>query len=295
MTVIIEEEKSKEIWNRGLTLPGYSCLKESFTVELAEYRKIKPQEVKEKIKDTKKKSIKFWQDQEHKNEKSINTFYNDCPDYIYTLASLGDLYRRLIPCMIILHYMQKNNAPNKERNTVLDYGCGIGTLSSFYSSQDFKLTIADISRQFIDFSLWRYEKRQWEVNHINLNKEKLPENAYDYIISFDVFEHLANPWVHLKALSKAVKNDGMIFIVAPFGYDPYDPTHIVKDSRVLDLAPILGLQRVNYRKEINTSDKNLYVFKFRQVWFLGRILAIGIGVIFYFLRYLKNGRNRIGI
>lgn len=79
----------------------------------------------------------------------------------------------------------------EDRNkSVLDYGCGSGCgtllLSQYYQS----VTGIDVSREAIDYCRQAYPRDNLDFRVFNPSSQPYPDNSFDYIFSFQVFEHI---------------------------------------------------------------------------------------------------------
>ena len=271
-------------WHEALMLPQQNDLLHSLVTELSEYTGLDPEHVEAQCAQSLKSSAQAWQTQSRNDETSILKFYDEYADYIFEEASLNNLHRRLESCFEVLKDIRAHGG-----KTLVDYGSGIGSTALFFQAQGFQLSLADVSTPMLDFCRWRFAKRQLKANVIDLKTEHLPENAFDFIVCFDVFEHLRKPYGHLKALNRAMKTKGLLFIEACFGEDPERPMHIVRDSRVLDLAPFLGLEVMNCSSYRLLIQPSLLVFRSGQAWGVSRLLAFCMGILRYCLKAVKNG------
>lgn len=82
----------------------------------------------------------------------------------------------------------------------------------------------------------------WNLDYYNLNIENpynqeknivdditqstVPDSSYDFIYSMDTFEHITEPWLAAKEISRILKPKGIVFIVTLFSWryhpDPID-------------------------------------------------------------------------
>ena len=96
---------------------------------------------------------------------------------------------------------------NFDIKNVLDYGAGSGWFSYFLNSLKLQVTATDISTKVMQTIPLMDKKIKV------LPSESLANDSeYDLIVSFDVFEHLADPVKNLFILIKNLKNNGLVFI-----------------------------------------------------------------------------------
>ena len=263
-------------------------MRDSLVKELSEYSGLSLKQIEDLNAVRLQNAADAWQKKSRDNEKKIETFYDQYADYIFEEISLDDPYRRVHSCNEVLKWIE-----GEKELSLLDYGSGIGNMALFYCAHGFHLTLADISTPMLDFCRWRFARRGWTASFIDLKQCRLPINTYNAIICMDVVEHLYNPWKHLKRLLKALKRGGLLFIEGLFGSDIDRPMHIVKDSRVLDLSPILGLTTINCSPYRITKQPNLLVLQAKQRSDFSHHLAILFGFIRYGLKFLKNRSGRL--
>lgn len=284
----LRDRQDERCWDAALMLPGESDLRASMIRELSEYTGMTFKQIETRYASASIATAEAWEERQCEDNASVQMFYHEYSDYIFELASLDSPYRRLDSVLEILAWARVNGG-----RELLDYGAGLGAMALFFHAQGMDVTLADISTPLQELSRWRFERRGWPTRFIDLKQESLPQNAYDFVISFDVFEHLYHPWQHLKTLSNAIKPGGLLFIEAPFGVDRNNPLHIVADTRVLDLAPMLGLQTENCSPYRILTASEFFVLRSGQMWGVPRLLAILVGWIRYGLKRVKNGPQLI--
>lgn len=284
----LRDRQDERCWDAALMLPGESDLRASMIRELSEYTGMTFEQIETRYASASITTAEAWEERQCEDNASVQMFYHEYSDYIFELASLDSPYRRLDSVLEILAWARVNGG-----RELLDYGAGLGAMALFFHAQGMDVTLADISTPLQELSRWRFERRGWPTRFIDLKQESLPQSAYDFVISFDVFEHLYHPWQHLKTLSNAIKPGGLLFIEAPFGVDRNNPLHIVTDTRVLDLAPMLGLQTENCSPYRILTASEFFVLRSGQMWGVPRLLAILVGWIRYGLKRVKNGPQLI--
>lgn len=150
------------------------------------------------------------QEQSYK-EKSKQTFDLQAKEYdsTYNGRHAGKLYGKV---------MEKLN--EQTYSTVLDIGCGTGTiLSMIPSSNNMKLSGIDLSDEMIHIARERLNKN---VELIVGDSEYLPweENCFDVLLCTDSFHHYPNPQNVLKEMGRVLKDKGRLIIADPWSMAP---------------------------------------------------------------------------
>lgn len=280
-------EKVRSIWREALCLPGISDLKESILLELSSYFNMPPDRIGGLCASSLRNSASVWLAHRRTACADVEAFYAECSDYIFEEANLDDPYAHSGSCLSLLEW-----TGGLTGRQFLDYGSGIGTTALFFHTRGLDVTLADISTPMLDFCRHRFQIREWGASFIELMDQSLPEHAFDLIIAFDVFEHLHDPWMHLVRLVRALKPGGILAIEACFGPDPHRPMHIVVDSRVLDLAPLLGLKLMNCSAfRLFTQPPSLMIFDCTSSYSISHLMETALGLMRYTLKRMKNGRS----
>ncbi len=125
----------------------------------------------------------------------------------------------------------------------LDYGSGVGSNALVFASAGFDVTLADVSDQLLAFAAWRFERRGLRVQTIDLKRDRPAAGAYDAVLCFDVLEHIPNPVPVIRGMRDALAPGGLLFLHAPFGFDPRRPMHVAYDDGVYRRFRAFGLMR----------------------------------------------------
>lgn len=144
----------------------------------------------------------YWRMFHLKNKEEISRFYEVTPFYVFDLAywHMGRGMRR---------FMEEISAVAS--GDTLDYGGGIGDLSSKLAAKGLNVTYADVSGITLNFARWLFKKRSQNVQIIDLTHEELTGN-YSTIICTDVIEHVPNPKASLEMMARILKPGGRLII-----------------------------------------------------------------------------------
>ena len=105
---------------------------------------------------------------------------------------------------------------------VLDVGCAKCNLVHF-------LRLYDVYADGVDISDWCKDNSHSPDNHICCNIElgiNSVNNYYDAIVSFETFEHFANPEYVIKELYRILKNNGVFFATISQSAHTHDPSGV---------------------------------------------------------------------
>jgi len=104
----------------------------------------------------------------------------------------------------------------KPGDRILEIGCGIGTVVHTLGEQGYDAIGTDISQVAIEYGLKKYAPIKLEVQPA----EKLPyeDEAFDVVLSFDLFEHIARIDRHVTEVRRLLKDGGYYLFQTPNKY-----------------------------------------------------------------------------
>jgi len=82
---------------------------------------------------------------------------------------------------------------------VLDYGCGIGSDGLLLLEAGYQVGFADFANPSTEYLRWRLRRRGLEAPVYDLDSSP-PQPGWDAVCSFDVIEHVDDPFVLLRTL-----------------------------------------------------------------------------------------------
>lgn len=112
----------------------------------------------------------------------------------------------------IIRYEHVKGDPTK---TVLDIGCGSGHGSNTLARKFHTVYGVDISPEAIS-----YAQTNWQLPNIifqtgdSLNIP-FPDNSFDVVVAFEVFEHLTDWRKFLSEIKRVLKADGLVYLSTP--------------------------------------------------------------------------------
>lgn len=109
---------------------------------------------------------------------------------------------------------------------ILELGSSLGYFSRIFKDRGFIAEGSDISSYIVS----KAAKLQKDIKFFKLDieKENKISKKYDYLVAFEVLEHLKDPEKSLKHIKSMLKKDGVLIFSTPFPTKRSlsDPTHI---------------------------------------------------------------------
>jgi len=124
--------------------------------------------------------------------------------------------------VLMEHLARYRLVKGPKESIVLDIGCGTGAGSNILAKNFKKVYGVDISSDAIE-----YCKKNWKQKNISFlvgsgTDIPFPENTFDRVAAFEVFEHIKNWRKFLSELKRVTKRYGKIYISTP-NKDVYSP------------------------------------------------------------------------
>jgi len=209
----------------------------------AEYYNISPVELDKRIKESSENFIKEWNE-----KKSIINFYEDTAQYVYDLLNFNDDFRLNTVLYPLMFYKNKK---------VLDYGGGIGIISTFLSSNNI-VHYYDINKESKTFATYVNKKLKGTVNFVDTEEEAFKQEL-DCIICVDVLEHLEKPMDTVKKITKKLSKDGLFLTTGlNFSVGAHIPMHLEENRKYLKEYTVY--MNENYRPVFSHSTCNEVIF-----------------------------------
>ncbi len=114
---------------------------------------------------------------------------------------------------------------NGDGRKLHELGSSLGYFSRVFKDRGFDVSGSDIS----SFIVSKARKIQTDIKFFKFDVEKNKSaKKYDFIVAFEVLEHLKNPEKSLKNIKSMLKKDGTLVFSTPFPTKRSlaDPTHI---------------------------------------------------------------------
>lgn len=230
-------------WTETLSRPGHDSLYESMVTELAEYLGESPATVAAACAAGAESVAQEWKARQLGKQSppaDVLEFYRTTKSYLFDLTTFNSEYPHTATLEALVEMAKKRGF-----NKVLDFGSGIGSVGLFFARNGMEVTLADVSEPLQDYVAWRFKIRGLELKLINLNREKLPEDTFDVVTTFDVLEHLPQPADALRSLAASMKVGGLIALNVEATDDIF-PQHIASYEEVFSKVAATGFRRLRF-------------------------------------------------
>lgn len=135
------------------------------------------------------------------NKKVQKVLEEHAETYILDKQETGDNHSNLVRLYLL-------NKFTKSTKTVLDFGCGSGSLVKYLLSNGYKAFAYDkseiIKKYLASQSIPFYEKLS-----------EIPNNYFDVVTCFDVIEHVTNPNMLIQNIKRKIKKGGILVLSTP--------------------------------------------------------------------------------
>lgn len=170
-----------------------------------------------------------------KNNRNMNSKYFYNKFYSKSISSKKIIKRDNFTYRPIIDFLEKH-IPKTKCLKILDYGCGVGTISLYLSSLGNNVIGVDISEKAIltaEQSLSQINKKL-KIKFLSLKNNKYKYQKYDLIICSEVLEHIKNDNTVANDLINLTKKNGYIFISVPSNKAPLNRLGLTRvfDRRV---------------------------------------------------------------
>jgi 2-polyprenyl-3-methyl-5-hydroxy-6-metoxy-1,4-benzoquinol methylase len=177
--------------------------KQQLQADILEYLHISLEEYSHKVHECRKIRKERWRIKNPINSEDINKFYQEEKEEIVINLCDFNLTRNI-------HYPSFSEL--EQANTILDFGCGIGTVSHWLASHGKQVTLCDLNTISLRFAEWRMKKHKLPYKKIIVNSYAPLTESYDGIFCIDVIEHLINPVETVWMFHEHLHPTGFLFI-----------------------------------------------------------------------------------
>ena len=222
---------------RGALAPESGDVRATLVREAAEYLGLSPQEAERRVDKSAGELTDEWNRMvaDSSDPAQVVRFYNESRAELFEQIawhSTEPIHHRSLVCA--------DMAARLPGRDFLDFGSGIGSNALVFALHGFRVTLADVADPLRNFAKWRCERRGISAAAVDLKSETLPRRRYDVITCFDVLEHVPDPLQAVKSMRDALRPGGVLFLYAPFGFDPDRPMHIIHGDPVAAKMRSLG-------------------------------------------------------
>jgi 2-polyprenyl-3-methyl-5-hydroxy-6-metoxy-1,4-benzoquinol methylase len=218
----------RRTWREALLIDRYRDLQDSLLQEMGDYFKCGD------IEEIRRKCLRALSDVKGEWDGSVNSgnrgsveeFYNRSEAMVCELMWWHTLAEDSSPLayVVAMEFGKLHGCAH-----CLDFGCGVGSGGIVFARHGMEITFADISSLMLDFSEWRFKRRNLPARRLDLKVSGLPASAFDMVTAMDVFEHLVDPVQTVDEIWKALVPGGYLF--GRFHSEPDEdrPHHIIHD------------------------------------------------------------------
>jgi cyclopropane fatty-acyl-phospholipid synthase-like methyltransferase len=129
-------------------------------------------------------------------------------------------------------------------NTVIDFGCGIGSLGIVLSQLGFEVILADIAKPLLKYAQWRLDKRGLPAKSLDLGLTSPTSTSAHLVCALDTLEHVGNPQEALTHIYEWLAPRGWVmfnlFSEEALASDDEHPMHVTSGRRILPLMRSIG-------------------------------------------------------
>jgi ubiquinone/menaquinone biosynthesis C-methylase UbiE len=192
--------------------------------------------------------------------KAFDTNWKNRGESFYTHWTKGEILNQVQLAfrnhwLLFSELMKKENNYNKGKR-VLEVGCGRGSLSCYFSENNYDCTLLDLSESVIDIAKNIFTRNNLQANFIvgDANNLNIPNNSFDVIFSIGLLEHFEDIVIPLSEQIRVLDKGGIWF-----GYIvPEYKENIQKDyewiNNILKGYQEINSQKVEKKEAIYRSD-----------------------------------------
>lgn len=173
---------------------------------------------------------KEWEEQSPKTRDEVLSFYQNTDKFIFHLSwRRSDPDRRLLTKSALV--------ASAGKQTVLDFGCGIGDDGIEFARKGFDVTISELPSKTFDYALYNIERSGYDIKTVVTDELK---EQYDVILCFDVLEHVWEPEEMVTYLREHLNPGGLLLAKIAYGYSEKHPMHLARNDKHLNVVDLSG-------------------------------------------------------
>jgi SAM-dependent methyltransferase len=209
-------------------------VRDSILYELSNYHCESVEDSYQKCINWEALSIEEWRAADRSSHAGVRDFYETTRSWRYDLSWYGYLQasgHAFPQSAALVRFFRRRGVGGD----LLDFGSGIGLNAQVFNRCGFNVTIADVSTPLLDYAAWRLEQHGDDVRALNLNKQSLPQAAFDVVTAFDVLVHVTDFDATARDLHRTIRPGG--WLIANFdtrANDEASSWHLQDDEFDLD-------------------------------------------------------------
>jgi len=118
-------------------------------------------------------------------EELVTEYYKITDKYLYELMAWEQSLEKQANFKNISLFCKKFKIKK-----VLDYGGGIGGLCLYLNNKSIHCDYLDVPGKTFDFAKYRFKKSGFDILMFDALSGNVPDNSYDAVTAYDVFEHI---------------------------------------------------------------------------------------------------------
>jgi 2-polyprenyl-3-methyl-5-hydroxy-6-metoxy-1,4-benzoquinol methylase len=217
--VTADRDALMSVWRRIVSVDPDRDPMDAVLEELAEYFAIDVEEARRRTIDWETESVEQWHSADRSDEAAVTEFFRSQTSWIFDTMRyhaeqcVGDAFPQSVEVAAAL--------PISPPGRHLDFGAGPGTSSLFFHALGWEITVADISKSFLEFARWRIGRRGIDAKFIDTGLEQLPPDTFDLVTAFDVIAHVPDATTTLRNVRASMRRGGVLV----FNIDDRPRTH----------------------------------------------------------------------
>jgi hypothetical protein len=155
--------------------------------------------------------------------RQIERFYKETDAYLYELLIDGENPFRGLTRTAILQALRARNVQR-----VFEFGGGIGTDAVWFARAGIQWVYYDLpGGKTFQFAAWRFADCKLPVSVVS---DPSQSGGNDAVVSLEVFEHLPNLFVALRAINRTLRLNGLLIFTESFGKTERHPLHLTRTA-----------------------------------------------------------------
>jgi len=164
------------------------------------------------------------------------------------------------------HENFKEHLTSGKGKTALDVGCGLGVFPSFLSDYGFQVTAVDYVPEMIEAARKRMRGKSIQFAVADIYFLPFPDNSFDFVTCFGVFQNLGKPTDALKEMFRVLKPGGVMAMTTLNRLSLHYLLHKKKETvPTLRYRPSEMKRLLTHAGFVSVKEKGIYAFPSRIV------------------------------